>query len=112
MADSDSVAQDNKLRIIFRVEPGCLGPEGLTHIESFCELAQQEISLIYPAFIAWQIIPRYDKSLAEIQYLFHNKNLSEAQAQKYLDRFSVSLDELVEQLQQAFVDLVEHYMQK
>ena len=29
-----------QLAVIYRVEPGCLGPEGAAHIEGFCQFAQ------------------------------------------------------------------------
>ena len=60
------MSEEKKLHIIFRVEPGCLGPQGDTHVEKFCEFAQQEFNTIDPELIHWDIIPRFDKSLDEI----------------------------------------------
>ncbi|MFT6898769.1 MAG: hypothetical protein ACJA13_003196, partial [Paraglaciecola sp.] len=33
-----------KLTVTFRVEPGCLGPDGISHIEAFCKFAKREVA--------------------------------------------------------------------
>ena len=50
-----------QLTVIYRVEPGCLGPEGATHIEGFCQFAQPLVAAHTPAFMQWQLQPRFDK---------------------------------------------------
>lgn len=102
--------ENKKLTVEFRVEPGCLGPSGKDHIENFCQLAQNEIQLINSDFVHWVIIPRYDKSLAEMQYKINNKNLNHTQAAKYLQLFNKNLDEFEEQLNEKLSQLIEHYL--
>lgn len=79
--------QDKKLTILFRVEAGCLGPNGTAHIENFCKLAQQQLAEIDSDFVCWQIVPRHNKSLPEIQYQINNKNLSADKADQFLRLF-------------------------
>ncbi|RCU49489.1 hypothetical protein DU002_11240 [Corallincola holothuriorum] len=88
-----SVAEERKLLVIIRVEPGCLGPDGADHIEGFCQLAQLAFEPRYAGIIRWQVVPRYDKSLPELQYLMANKNLAHEQVEKVLDLINLSLDD-------------------
>ena len=46
-----------QLAVIYRVEPGCLGPEGAAHIEGFCQFAQPLVAAHTPAFMQWQLQP-------------------------------------------------------
>ncbi|QEP43300.1 hypothetical protein D5085_09310 [Ectothiorhodospiraceae bacterium BW-2] len=74
------------LTILFRVEPGCLGPEGQDHIENFCRFASEAFNQTETAWLQWQITPRYDKSLPELQYKIGRKLLSQSQAAQYLQQ--------------------------
>jgi hypothetical protein len=40
-----------KLTVTFRVGPGCLGPDGIDHIEGFCKLAKKEVDGLDSDFI-------------------------------------------------------------
>jgi len=84
--------QEKKLAVIYRVEPGCLGPKGADHIEKFCIYAQKEFETVDSDFIHWEIMPRHDKSLPEMQYKVGNKNLTHDKAAKYLEIFEKELD--------------------
>ena len=64
-----------KLTVVYRVEPGCLGPTGRDNIEAFCDYANKELAPTDSGFVNWEIMPRYDKSLPEMQYLIANKKL-------------------------------------
>ena len=101
--------QEKKLTVLFRVEPGCLGPSGNDHIVEFCKHAQIAIENIDADYIHWEIVPRHDKSLAEIQYKINNKNLTHDQAAKYLDKFSKNLDEFEEHFHEKIISLIEKY---
>ncbi len=102
--------QEKKLTVLFRVEPGCLGPSGKDHIEEFCKLALTEIATIDADYVHWEVVPRYDKSKAEIQYKINNKNLNHEQAAKYLAKFSKHLDDFEENFHGKLVQLIEGYM--
>ena len=88
-----SLSNEKKLNITYLVEPGCLGPQGATLIEGFCEFAQSKMSNLDSEFVHWSIVPRYDKSLPEIQYAVTGKGLNQAQANKYLTMFDQNLDD-------------------
>ena len=93
MKDSLPLSEDKKLSVIYRVEPGCLGPLGKSHISEFCNSAQTELSSLASDYIIWNIVPRNDKSLPELQYTLAEKRISHSQAEKYLAFFGEILDE-------------------
>ena len=99
-----------KLTVTFRVEPGCLGPDGINHIESFCKFAKQEVIALDSDFIRWVITPRYDKALLETEYKTNNKRLTRDKAEKYLSVFGKSLDEFEENLQDKLSVLIDRYL--
>ena len=67
MKSSLPLSEDKKLSVIFRVEPGCLGPDGKRYVSEFCSFAQSELRSLDSDYIAWNIIPRKDKKLPEMQ---------------------------------------------
>ncbi|TQV81538.1 hypothetical protein [Aliikangiella coralliicola] len=102
--------KDKKLTVLHRVEPGCLGPEGMKYIEDFCYLAQQEMVSLDSDFIIWDIVPRYDKSKAEIQYKVNDKNLTYEKASKYLEVFEKNIDDFEEHFNERLMQLIEDFM--
>ncbi|MFT5314070.1 MAG: hypothetical protein ACI8Z9_002569 [Paraglaciecola sp.] len=99
-----------KLTVTFRVEPGCLGPDGRDHIEGFCKFAKQEVLDLEADFVRWVITPRYDKSLAETEYKTNNKRLTHEMAEKYLRVFGKNLDEFEAHLQDKLAALIDQYL--
>ena len=56
---SDAIASDeNRLTIVFRLEPGCLGPDGRQYIDEFCVLVQHAFAKKTIGIVNWEIIPR------------------------------------------------------
>ena len=102
--------EDKKLTVIFRVESGSLGPNGADHVEPFCQQAREVFKTIDSDFIKWQILPRHDKSLAEMAFKVLNKNLTHDQAEQYLAVFEKSLDEFEDHLIQTLAQLVGEYL--
>jgi hypothetical protein len=100
---------DQKLHVLCRVEPGCLGPKGVDHIEEFCAFAEKELESIDSDFVHWEIVPRHNKKEAEMQYKVNNKNLSHDKAANYLELFKKDLDEFEEHLHEKLSYLVDHY---
>jgi translation initiation factor 2 alpha subunit (eIF-2alpha) len=98
-----------KLTVTFRVEPGCLGPDGAEHIEEFCKYAKKEVAQLDADFVRWVITPRYDKSLPETEYKTNNKKLDHDKAEKYLRVFEKELDEFEEHLQDKLAELIDEY---
>jgi len=64
---------------------------------------------IFTDFIHWQIVPRHDKLLAEMQYMLHGRNLHYDQAEKYLTVINQNLDEVEENLNDKLSELIELY---
>ena len=102
--------QEKKLSVICRVEPGCLGSDGAKHIEAFCSFAQKEYAPIDADFIHWEITPRLDKSLAEMQYRVGDRGLTHAQAARYLALFEKDLDQFEESMHLKLGDLIEQHL--
>ncbi len=96
MTTSRALPQEKKLTVLSRIEPGCLGPDGVDHIESFCRFANQELKKVDSNFVKWLPLPRYDKSLPEMQYSVNSKQLSRDKAAKYLSHFNSELDDFEE----------------
>jgi translation initiation factor 2 alpha subunit (eIF-2alpha) len=99
-----------KLTVTFRVEPGCLGPDGIDHIEQFCKFAKHEVANLDSDFVRWVITPRFDKSLLETEYKTNNKRLDHDKAQKYLQVFGKELDEFEEHLQERLAELIDQFL--
>ncbi|MBF0266933.1 MAG: hypothetical protein HQL46_16845 [Gammaproteobacteria bacterium] len=104
------IPQEKKLNVIVRLEPSCLGPDGINQVEKFCNIAQKEINTIDSDFINWNIIPRYDKSLPEIQYKAINKIITHNQAEKYLKIFDKSLDEFEKHFNNKLTVIINQYL--
>ncbi len=102
MPSQTQTPSNNQLSIIYRLEPGCLGPDGTEKIDAFCQIAQQHFQQNTALHIGLQIEPRFDKSLPEMEFALSGKKLNREQAQKYLDLFSENLtsfeNELADQL--------------
>jgi len=103
------LANDKKLTIIFRVEPGCLGPKGDELIEDFCVYSNSHIQSFEAEVINWQIVPRIDKSLEEMQYMLNDKRLSEDKAKRYLNMFNKEISQFEENLHEKIADLIDQF---
>lgn len=102
--------QDKKLNVTFRVESGCLGPEGDSLIDGFCNFAQQEVETLNADFVNWEIVPRHDKSLPEMEYKISNKKLSHDKAERYLELFEKELNEFEEHLHEKIAILIDLHL--
>ncbi|WP_447824742.1 hypothetical protein [Aeromonas salmonicida] len=100
---------EKKLTIQIRVEPGCLGPDGKEHIETFCVAAAKIFASIYPELVSWVLIPRYDKQLPEQEFFIEGRKLTEEQASLFLRRVGRELGEVQDKLDSVLAQLVERY---
>jgi hypothetical protein len=89
---------DKKLNVVFRVEPGSLGPKGMEYVEDYCVRAQQELGSRLENFVSWQFVPRYDKSKPEIEYGVGHKKITNTQAEKYLSLFGQDMEDFETEL--------------
>lgn len=99
-----------KLNVLFRVEPGCLGPDGKDHIEGFCKFAKKQVASLHSDFVRWSITPRYDKTLPETEFKTRGKRLDHDKAEKYLLIFGQELEEFEEQFQELLSELIDQYL--
>ncbi|MCW8875588.1 MAG: hypothetical protein OQK04_14525 [Kangiellaceae bacterium] len=102
--------KEKKLNVLYRVEPGCLGPDGPERIEDFCQFAEKEVEDLDADFVHWDIVPRFDKTLPEMEYKALQKRLTHEQAAKYLSVFEKDLDEFEEHLHEKLGVLIENYL--
>lgn len=110
MTTSLPLSGEMKLTVIFRVEPGCLGPQGASLVDEFCLFAQHHVESLDSDYVIWSIIPRNDKTLAEVQYSVRGKKMTHAQAEKYLSLFGKSLDEFESHLDDRLAELIDKFM--
>ena len=84
------LADDKKIRLMYRIEPGCLAP-------------------YYGQFL---FLPRFDKQKDERQYSVKNRNLSRVQAKAYLNHFEIDIDTFEEQLDELLTKAIDLYFKR
>lgn len=109
---SKALPDEKKLAVTYRVEPGCLGPTGNSHVDKFCEYAQKNIDNSNTNFIKLMITPRHDKNMPEMQFNILSKKVNHLQAEKYLNLFGQSLDDFECELSDQLTLLIHHYSEK
>jgi len=107
-----AISTDKKLRVQFRLEPGCLGPDGTNLIDAFCQFAQQELDLFNSKFIVWKVTPRVNKTQPEIQYRLNGKGLDTNQASRYLKLFEQDISNFEDQLDDKLVMMIESFFDR
>ncbi len=98
-----------KLTVTYRIEPGCLGPEGASHVDAFCDFAQKRVVDLDADYINWNLVPRNDKAFPEMEYSVFNKQLTHDKADQYLQVFGKTLDEFEDHIQGECVCLINQY---
>jgi hypothetical protein len=102
--------EEKKLFVTYRVEAGCLGPDGLSHIAKFCKFAQSEMEAVDSEYITWNIVHREDKTLPEMEYNVFGKVINDSQADKYLSMFGKNLNEFENNLSDLITNLIYQFM--
>ena len=110
MSINEKIPEDKKLTVIFRIEAGCLGPQGESHVNNFCQFANKQFVETGANFINWHIEPRKNKTLAEMQFMLNNKNLTLEHADKYLNLFNTSLSDFEEQTNDKLSVLIDEFL--
>lgn len=101
-----------KLLVMYRIEPGCLGPQGTDYVEEFCVFAKQKLKNQHGHCLRWAIKPRYDKSLPELEFQMKNVTVSRDNAAKYMSSFDIDLDVFEEELEESLADLVDGFFER
>ena len=99
MSTANNFPEEKKMTVIFRIEPGSLGPDGVEYVVEFCEFAQTQLQACAEYYLNWSIVPRFDKTLAEMKFQLGNKVLNEGQVIKYLGMFNENYTHFEDQLE-------------
>ncbi len=96
--------------LVYRVEPGCLGPDGVDHVEAFCQFSNRTTVPESLGSIRWMFIPRYDKSLPEFEFRLKGKQLNATQCAAYLARLQLTMDDLELLMGEITAELIERFL--
>ncbi|STQ75417.1 hypothetical protein [Grimontia hollisae] len=110
MGSAATMPENMKIQVVCRLEPGCLGPEGASKIDEFCQYILDDMSTLSTGFITLAVVPRNDKSLPEMQFNVLGKKMKREQAGKYLQGFGKSLDDFESELEEKLEVLIEKFM--
>lgn len=110
MLEQPTLPNHKQLKITCRVEAGCLGPQGESLINDYCDYAEQQFNQEKAHFVSWHVCPRTDRSLPELQYYVGNRRLSQTQAARYLNHFEHDIDTFEMEAHERIVCLIEQYM--
>ena len=110
MTNLSPLHEDKKLAVTYRVEAGCLGPDGLNYISEFCNFAWSKLETLDSDYIAWNIVHREDKTLPEMQYGLVGKAISSLKAEKYLSVFGKTIDDFEYELSEHLTTLIRQFM--
>ncbi|WP_028863592.1 hypothetical protein [Psychromonas aquimarina] len=109
MTFASGIPENRKMFVIFRMEPGSLGPDGSQYINEFCDFAQMQLQACASPYINWSIVPRFDKSLAEMEFQVASKKLTRSKAGQYLNVFGENLDHFEELLEDNLEEIINQY---
>ncbi|WP_100657700.1 hypothetical protein [Alteromonas flava] len=101
-----------KLTVLFRVEPGCLGPQGADHVEDFCVYVRTQLKTFESGIVRWVIKPRYDKSLPEIEYSLQQQPADELAVKAFFAEVGKSMQDFEEALEEKLAESVEEFFER
>jgi len=105
-----NLPDQKKLTVFYKMEPGCLGPDGVSLIEAYCQFAQTRLEKLDDSFVIWVVEPRYDKSLPEVQYKINGRELISNMAERYLAAFDRELDEFEDSFNKILTEAIEEFV--
>ncbi len=112
MKDAIAVPKEKQLSVLYRVEPGCLGPDGINYVKDFCQYAHNGFINHYKAYVSYQFIPRFDKSLAEMEYSINQRPLSSEKADQYMGLFAQTLSNFEDDLEEQLTVLIDKFFKR
>ena len=112
MIPTSNIPNEKKLTILYRVEPGCLGPNGKQQIDEFCQFAAAKLRQLDSLFLIWDIQPRSDKRLPEIQFQFMRKNISYHQATIYLEKIGKNITQFSNKIDDEMANYIDMFLSK
>jgi hypothetical protein len=99
-----------KLFALFRLEPGCLGPEGKSYIEDFCVFAKAQDDAL--PYVHIEVVARYDKTLPEWEYSLASKRLSDKQLARFLALFDDNQSDFESRFEERLGELIEVFFNR
>jgi len=102
---------DQRLLVECRVEGGCLGPDGASHVDDFCYFAETEFRHFHSEQVTWKFLRRQNSQQVEVEYKLLGKKLSPQQARKYLDLFGIDMSEFESDIDDRLIVLIERYLE-
>ena len=109
MLATNAFPENRKMTVIFRIEPGSLGSEGMEHVVEFCQFAQTQLQSCSVEYLTWFIEPRFDKTLGEMNFQLNNKALTQDQAEKYLTVLGESYAHFEDELENNLEAMIDQY---
>jgi len=109
MSVSTALPNEKKMTVIFRMEPGSLGPDGLQYIEEFCTFAQTQLQACAAYYLNFFIEARINKTLPEMSFVLANKSLNQTQVEKYLALFDEDYSHFEDQLETNLEAIVDQF---
>jgi len=103
------IQQDNKLLVIYRLEPECLGTLGHKQINDFCAHITKRILPVDSDFVKWTVLPRLAATEKEVEFRLGGKLLQMQQVVRYLAVFNRDYDVFVESISNAVLKQIDHY---
>lgn len=97
------------MTLVYRVEPGCLGPDGIKYVEEFCNHSNKVMAQWQEA-IQFFFTPRYDKSRPEVEYKLLGKTMKREQVESYIERLGITLEDFEADLGEKTAELIEAFM--
>lgn len=105
------IPDHQKLTVLMRIESGSLGPQGASHLITFCEFAKKKVKTEQSGHF-WKFLPREDKHEPEVSFEINGKPITSSQAEKYLKAFELELDAFSWELADKAALLIEHYFDR
>lgn len=112
MKDAIIISKEKKLSVLYRVEPGCLGPNGADYVNDFCQYAHNGFINHHNNYVSYQFTPRFDKSLDEMEYSINQRRLSSEKANQYMGLFAQTLSGFEDDLEEQLTILIDQFFKR
>lgn len=109
MKAQQPLLKNNKLMVIYRLEPDCLGEVGHEKIHNFCHYVTKSVTPLDSDFVMWLLLPRLEQKEQEIEYRVNGKRLNRQQVVKYLTVFDRDYDVFEERLNDVIMNQIDQY---
>jgi hypothetical protein len=107
-----SHAATPQINALFRLEPGCLGPNGVDLAYAFCDQIEDDLKkhINCNQVINWRIEPRFDKSLPETEYTLNQRTINASQAKQLVEKLGSDLDDIEMTLHDLLAEWIDEFL--